>query len=166
MVSPHPPHFCVRLLYTVLCNIVLILKEFQRNKDIKIETELHLDPELWTIRGDSGKIEQVLLNLIMNANDAMPEGGRITITTCNVVPPEARIGEYISIAIADSGIGMEQDLIEHIFDPFFTTKGRKGTGLGLQIVKQIIEDHGGWIEVFSELKKGTTFKIFLPVFLE
>jgi len=139
---------------------------FQRNKDIQIETELDLDPELWLIKGDSGKIEQVILNLIMNAKDAMPEGGRITITTSNVIPPEARIGEYISIAIADTGIGMEQDLIEHIFDPFFTTKGSKGTGLGLKIVKHIIEDHGGWIEVFSELNKGTTFKIFLPVFVE
>lgn len=139
---------------------------FQRNKEAPIETELDLDPELWTIKGDSGKIEQVILNLIMNAKDAMPEGGRITITTNNVVPPKARIGEYISISIADKGSGMEQDLIEHIFDPFFTTKGSKGTGLGLQIVKQIIEDHGGWIEVFSELNKGTTFKIFLPVFVE
>jgi signal transduction histidine kinase len=139
---------------------------FQRSKDIQIETELDLDPELWPIKGDSGKIEQVILNLIMNAKDAMPEGGRITITTRNVVPPEARIGEYISITIADTGIGMEQELIEHIFDPFFTTKGSKGTGLGLKIVKQIIEDHGGWIEVFSELNKGTTFKIFLPVFVE
>ena len=139
---------------------------FQRNKEILIETELNLDPELWSIKGDSGKIEQVILNLIMNAKDAMPEGGRIIITTGNVIPPKARIGEYISISIADTGIGMEKELIEHIFHPFFTTKGSKGTGLGLQIVKQIIEDHGGWVEVFSELNKGTTFKIFLPVFVE
>jgi len=135
---------------------------FQRNHKIPIETELDLDPELWSIKGDIGKIEQVILNLIMNAKDAMPEGGRITITTRNLIPPEARIGEYISISITDTGIGMEQDLIEHIFDPFFTTKGSKGTGLGLQIVKQIIEEHGGRIEVFSELNKGTTFKIILP----
>jgi len=135
---------------------------FQRNHKIPIETELDLDPELWSIKGDIGKIEQVILNLIMNAKDAMPEGGRITITTRNQIPPEARIGEYISISITDTGIGMEQDLIEHIFDPFFTTKGSKGTGLGLQIVKQIIEEHGGRIEVFSELNKGTTFKIILP----
>ena len=156
----------IRINRSIIKLLEMLTLFFQRNKETPIETELDLDPELWPIKGDSGKIEQVILNLIMNAKDAMPEGGRITITTCNVVPPKARIGEYISISIADTGIGMEQELLEHIFDPFFTTKGSKGTGLGLQIVKQIIEEHGGWIEVFSELNKGTTFKIFLPIFVE
>jgi signal transduction histidine kinase len=137
---------------------------FQKNDEIQFETEINLDPELWLINGDSGKLEQSILNIIMNAKDAMPEGGRITITTCNVKNPEGHNGEHICISIKDTGIGMEQDIIDHIFDPFFTTKGPKGTGLGLSLVNQIIEELKGWIEVSSEVNKGTTFSLFIPAF--
>ena len=156
----------IKINRTIIKLLEMLTLFFQRNEDVQIETELDLDPELWEVKGNSGKIEQVILNLIMNAKDAMPKGGRITIRTNNVIPPKARVGEFISISIADTGIGMEEELIDRIFDPFFTTKGSKGTGLGLHIVKQIIEEHGGWVEVFSKLNKGTTFKIFLPVYIK
>lgn len=137
---------------------------FQKNEDIHFEKEINLDPELWLIKGVSGKIEQSILNVIMNAKDAMPEGGRITITTSNVKDPIEHNGDYICISIKDTGIGMEQDVIDHIFDPFFTTKGPKGTGLGLSLVNQIIEEFKGWIDVSSEVNKGTTFYIFIPAY--
>jgi len=152
-----------RVIIKLLEMLVLF---FQKNEDVQYETELSLDPELWIIKGDSVKIEQSILNLIMNAKDAMPQGGRIMITTSNVKDPEKRKGDYICISIMDTGVGMEHDIIEHIFDPFFTTKGPKGTGLGLSLVKQTTEEFKGWVEVSSEKNKGTTFKIFLPALLQ
>ncbi len=140
-------------------------------EDIRLETIL--EPELQTVKVDRANVEQVIMNLIVNARDAMPDGGSITIRTENItldkrdIPGilEARPGKFVCLYITDTGSGMNRDTMEHIFEPFFTTKSRdKGTGLGLSIVYGIIKQGGGWINVYSEPEKGSTFKIYLPVF--
>jgi CheY-like chemotaxis protein len=122
------------------------------------------------IQADQRQIEQVILNLVLNARDAMPNGGKLTITTENVVmdkkqakaSSDSNSGKWVCLSVSDTGIGMDQETIQHIFEPFFTTKVDTGTGLGLAVVYGIIKQHGGWIDVQSELKKGTAFKIYLP----
>ncbi len=138
--------------------------------DIKIENNLCKNPGL--IEGDPVQIEQIILNLTLNAQDAMPNGGRIIIETSRVQIEEDFVkqyeniqpGPYILLSISDSGTGIDRENINRIFDPFFTTKDSgKGTGLGLSTVYGIIKQHQGMINVYSEKDKGTIFKIYLPV---
>ena len=127
--------------------------------------------DLWPVKADIGQFEQVIINLAVNARDAMPGGGKLTLRTANVTAEESAgyqykglpLGEYVLVEVEDTGSGIAPDIIDKIFDPFYTTKEvGKGTGLGLSTVYGIIKQTGGFIFVSSELKKGTAFRIFLP----
>ncbi|MFT4121810.1 ATP-binding protein [Bradyrhizobium sp.] len=121
-------------------------------------------PDTWSIKTDVSELETALLNLVINARDAMPDGGTVTIGSRNIVRPEAPFaGEFVAISIADTGLGIPSDVLDKIFEPFFTTKPvGKGTGLGLSQVHGFAHQAGGTVMVASELGKGTTFTILLP----
>ncbi len=156
------------------CNVLIrnVIKMFEKAVDKKIVLETNLDRNLKMIKGSPGQIEQALLNLCLNAKDAMPDGGKLVVTSSNTVVDEGypklsidmTSGEYVRIAVSDTGIGMDETTVEKIFEPFFTTKSRKeGTGLGLNIVYGIVHSQGGFINVYSETGKGTTFTLHFPL---
>jgi CheY-like chemotaxis protein len=136
----------------------------------EIITHKHLQNNIWSIRVDPGQIEQVLINLYLNAWHAMPLGGDLSIQTENVYlsdhyckPFEVPGGNYVKVSVTDTGFGIDEEIMERIFDPFFTTKDvGKGTGLGLASAYGIIKNHNGIIQVYSEKDHGTTFNIYLP----
>jgi CheY-like chemotaxis protein len=155
-------------LNSVVSNIEKMLRRIIRES---IELRFVLDPELSNIKADPGQIEQVLMNLTINARDAMSNGGTLTVETQNVLLDEHYVGQHVTVApgefikmtVTDTGQGMSAETQSHIFEPFFTTKDiGKGTGLGLSTVYGIIKQSGGDIRVYSEEGHGTTFKIYLP----
>jgi PAS domain S-box-containing protein len=147
------------------------LRLFERSIDKKVLIEKDLIDEVCIINGDDGQLQQSLLNLLINARDAMPDGGSITVMSKRkyveedtTVTPVIRKGDYIAVSIADTGIGMDEDIQQHIFDPFFTTKDRgKGTGLGLSVVYGVVNSHNGFITVQSEPMRGSKFTMHFPI---
>ena len=151
--------------------LILEVKDFAQrmfSKSIKIYT--YIQSDLHPISGDVTQLYQLLMNLCINARDAMPKGGTLDISVENIfidenhawMSPDAKTGSYIEIKVSDTGIGIMPEIKDKIFEPFFTTKLDNGTGLGLSTVKTIVKNHGGFIHVFSQVGEGTIFKVYLP----
>jgi signal transduction histidine kinase len=139
-----------------------------------MEIDLVPGASLPLVEGDAVELDQVFMNLCINARDAMPHGGRLTIETMQVLVngqyaqshPWAKPGRYVLVSVTDNGMGMPPDVVGRIFEPFFSTKGQAGTGLGLAVAYGIIRQHGGMLHVYSEPGVGTSFKVYLPAFLQ
>lgn len=166
--SRQPTLFTTRDINRTVSDLTKMLERII-GEDVVVRAALETD--LWAVRADAGKLEQILMNLAINARDAMPQGGDLTIKTENVViskrdsqeHPEAREGKFVCLSVRDTGVGMSPDILSRIFEPFFTTKRLGGgTGLGLSVVHGIVKEHQGWIAVESSLGKGATFRIYLP----
>jgi PAS domain S-box-containing protein len=156
------------LLNEVVANLTKMLNRAIREN---INLQCHYEALLPYVQADPGMMEQVILNLVVNARDAMPEGGQLRVATEQLtldeaqarVNPEARAGDFVCLSVSDTGTGIAPEVLPRIFEPFFTTKEiGKGTGLGLATVYGIVQQHQGWLEVSSQLGEGTTFKVFLP----
>jgi len=138
----------------------------------QVQVNYRLEPNLCGVKADPTQLEQVVLNLIVNAGEAMPDGGTLSLASTNVVldetdracMPEGRAGSFIRFSVSDQGDGIASDAMEHIFEPFYTTK-ESGTGLGLSVVHGIVKQHDGWLEVETTPAKGTTFHVYLPACL-
>jgi CheY-like chemotaxis protein len=148
------------------------LKMLQRLVGEHVELEFHPEPDLPAVHADPSMMEQIVMNLAVNARDAMPNGGRMFISTSlecverapTPMDPEPRSGQYLCLSFRDTGSGMDTQILNRIFEPFFTTKPvGKGTGLGLSTVFGIVRQHQGWLEVQSQPNQGTTFRVFLPI---
>ncbi|MBD3349487.1 MAG: PAS domain S-box protein, partial [Candidatus Eisenbacteria bacterium] len=159
---------CNILMNDVVTNVEKMLRRLI-GEDVDLVAVL--DPELGPVRADPTQLQQVIMNLAINARDAMPDGGTLTIRTENVrlgqddlqSVPDAAPGDYVKLSVSDTGTGVEPEALDRIFEPFFTTKGAgEGTGLGLSVVYGIVSQHGGWIDVRSEVGKGTLFDIYMP----
>lgn len=147
---------------------LIIANTFPKN----ITVETRIPPDLSPVLADPTQLNQVILNLAVNARDAMPDGGRLELSASNVVideqyasmnPERLVAGQYVVVQVTDSGCGMPQEVIDRIFEPFYTTKELgKGTGLGLSTVLGIVRSHGGFVNVYSEVGRGSTFKVYLP----
>jgi two-component system cell cycle sensor histidine kinase/response regulator CckA len=138
-------------------------------KDIEVTAQYA--PRLWVIKGDPTQLHQVLLNLCLNARDAMPDGGKLSLIAENIdldsyyaqMTPDAKAGPYVVLTVTDTGHGIPDELLDKIFEPFFTTKAvGKGTGLGLATALGIVKSHGGFMHVYSVRGKGSQFKVHLP----
>ena len=145
----------------------------RRTIDPRIQLEVKTVPDLWPVHADPAHLTQILMNLCLNARDAMPEGGRLLLATENRELDEAyashhldaRAGAFVRLQVCDSGQGIPAELLPRIFDPFFTTKGPgKGTGLGLAMVFGLVQQHQGWVECSSVVGQGTCIDIYLPRF--
>ena len=152
----------------IIKELVGVLKETLPKS---INVKFDIEPELWTISADPTQIHQVLMNVCLNARDAMPTGGTLSISAKNIGIEEnyarlnidAEAGNYVLLTVSDTGTGMSADIVQRMYDPFFTTKEiGKGTGLGLSTTLTIVKSHGGFISVYSEIYKGTSFSIYFP----
>ncbi len=155
--------------------IIRVQKMLERTVPKMIRIDILLADSLMTVNADPGQMEQILLNLAVNAQHAMPDGGRLTIETANVTVDEeysrtylgVQPGQYVLLTVSDTGQGMDKEVVEHIFEPFYTTKEPgEGTGLGLAMVFGIVKSHKGHITCYSEPGAGTTFKIYLPAIVQ
>jgi signal transduction histidine kinase len=156
-------------LNTVIANIEMMLRRLI-GENITLITQL--SPDLNPVTADFGQMEQIIMNLAVNARDAMPTGGTLYLKTANAVidagiarqMEHAVPGEFVRLSVEDTGFGMDPETLDKIFDPFFSSKAPgQGTGLGLSVVYGVVTQHHGWISVYSEPDQGTRFHIYLPV---
>jgi signal transduction histidine kinase len=158
---------CVLTLNAVVTDTARLIERLLK---ANVELQLQLEPQLGHVVADPVQVQQVLVNLAVNARDAMPDGGRLAIETRNVSidhedvtsRPQMPPGHYVLLLVSDTGIGMDEATLAHLFEPFFTTKGCHGTGLGLSTVYGIVKQSGGFIWASSAVGRGSTFRIYFP----